>query len=439
MVQQMTLQFPDWEQGNFVGVQHQKLTASQLIHFIRSSSDTESLVKVTFFKGKSFMSPQHQGATGEKVAEEESKLPVSIRKQQFPSLVPVFKRKPNRPDGSPIYSCIVASKCELWDVADIFTEDACFLLERPLEQEEPPVNCCSKSYFEVLGVSQQGPSSTCLSQLSSNMNHNAPSMMQVQKNRNSTAFRIPEFRIRKFEEMEVIVSHLVSPSDFSIQHVSSELQKLSHLMGSLKSHSSLAQMNCVPDIGSCVAGWYPEHQLWCRAQVLRICGMQAETSQTVEEGESTGVYGGHIELELRRIDFGDTARLPLYHLRELDEQMAAVPQQALQVALANVSPSSGTEWTPDAVSWFKGKVMGRVLYARLYPQRKNVRIELFLEKGKIGAMRRGSPLSLQLAQNGHAHHDDLKRSKGSVPQKAGGKASQWERRLMSCCSQNGRV
>ncbi|XP_035265457.1 uncharacterized protein LOC118223269 isoform X2 [Anguilla anguilla] len=441
VVQHISPQFTEWGQGNCLRVQHQKQTASQLIRFIRNSGDNEGLVQVTFFKGKPSATPRQHEVTDKKAADKESKVPVSLEKRQFSSLVPVFKPKGNVSAGCLIYSCVVATKRELWDVADIFTEGASDVSEKPLGQEpESPVDSCGESYFEVLGVSRQGPSSAGQSRLSAavkpDVGSGPPIAGPAPVSRVDAAVRIPEFKIRKFEEMEVTVSHVVSPSDFLIQHASSELQRLSQMMDSLKSRSSLAQMNCVPDIGACVAAWFSEHKLWCRAQVLRICGMQADTSQTVSDGEGTGADGRHIELEVRRIDFGDTARLPLYRLRELDAQTAGVPQQALQVALANVSPVNGQDWTPDAVDWFKDKVKGRTLYARLYPQGKDVRIELFMEKGKIGAMRRGSSLSLRLAQNGHAHHDNLKRWKGSVLQKTRGKASQWEKHLISCYSQN---
>lgn len=44
-----------------------------------------------------------------------------------------------------------------------------------------------------------------------------------------------------------------------------------------------------------------------------------------------------IDVEVQRVDFGDTACLSLKDLRELSRDIAAYPAQALQVALANVS------------------------------------------------------------------------------------------------------
>lgn len=52
-----------------------------------------------------------------------------------------------------------------------------------------------------------------------------------------------------------------------------------------------------------------------------------------------------------------------------------------------MKPINGTDWTEEAVGWFKAMVHDRTLYARMYPQGPTVTVELFLEKGKLGAMR----------------------------------------------------
>jgi len=49
-----------------------------------------------------------------------------------------------------------------------------------------------------------------------------------------------------------------------------------------------------------------------------------------------------------------------------------------------VRPVFGETWSFEAISWFKSKVQNKTLYARIYPEGE---VELFMEKGKIGAMR----------------------------------------------------
>ncbi|KAJ8394409.1 hypothetical protein AAFF_G00046200 [Aldrovandia affinis] len=460
----MTPPFLGGGQVNSLGVQHQKQSSSQLMRFIRASGETDSLVQLTSFKGKGAAEctaqspPGPQELTDRQPADKESGT-IYFEKQKLSNPdkpTTVFKVKQNGSGGSHlIYSYMVASKYELWDVGDIFTDDACFTSECVLGQETgSPVVCSGESSFKALGVSRQicpthlghGPLMAALHDDDSSdppvvtsgpvggverhdVSSVPPGVTSGPVGGAKATVTIPEFKIGRFEEMEVTVSHLVSPSSFFIQSVSPALQQLSQKMDrALKGRSSLALMHWVPCIGACVAGWFTEHELWCRTRVLRICGMQPECSGSLG-GE------GHIEVEVQRIDFGDTARLALCHLRELDKETAAVPEQALLVALANVRPVDGQEWSAEALGWFKDMVDGRTLYARLYPQGRGVRAELFMEKGKIGAMRRGSSLSLRLAQNGHAHHDKLRRTgwrRGSVWELGRAQMSSWEKRVISC-------
>lgn len=46
-----------------------------------------------------------------------------------------------------------------------------------------------------------------------------------------------------------------------------------------------------------------------------------------------------IKVEVKRLDYGDTACLSLLKIKELTPEMAALPLQAVQVSLANVSGS----------------------------------------------------------------------------------------------------
>lgn len=52
-----------------------------------------------------------------------------------------------------------------------------------------------------------------------------------------------------------------------------------------------------------------------------------------------------------------------------------------------MTPANGENWSLEAISWFKKKVENKTLYARLYPEKDKVLVEVFMEKGKIGAIR----------------------------------------------------
>ncbi|KAG9340940.1 hypothetical protein JZ751_020133 [Albula glossodonta] len=397
VIKQVSSHFLSQGKGKFVEVLHQKQTSQQLIRFIKMIGDTDGHLHVTFFRGKDFSDPGtqtppagQQEVTSKWLREKEKDLPISSLKLWFSSSMgpaSIFKVKRSDHSGSLVYSCMVATESELWDVGDISTNGAGYVSERTLVGEkELLVEPSGESYFEVLGASQDAARTPVIPTAAQTDIHNVPQFATSEpEGRADSTIKIPEFKICRYKEMEVTVSHLINPVKFFIQHVSPQLQQLSQKM------DSSAQIKCVPDIGVYVAGWFPKCKLWCRAQVVRICGIQ---------GGGAFFSGGEkqIEVEVRRIDFGDTACLALSHLRELDSDVA------------EVSPLNGQDWTPEAVGWFKDKVDGRTLYARLFQQGEDFRAELFMEKGKMGAMRRGSSLSLRLAQNGHAKHDQLRRS-----------------------------
>lgn len=46
-----------------------------------------------------------------------------------------------------------------------------------------------------------------------------------------------------------------------------------------------------------------------------------------------------VKVEVKRLDFGDTASLSLWNVKEMAPEMAALPLQAVQVSLAKVSSS----------------------------------------------------------------------------------------------------
>ncbi|XP_051810745.1 LOW QUALITY PROTEIN: tudor domain-containing protein 1-like [Acanthochromis polyacanthus] len=198
----------------------------------------------------------------------------------------------------------------------------------------------------------------------------------------------------------------------------------------LKASSSYAEQNCIPDIGTKVMGWFPKQEQWCRAQVMKICGVSKDKNASDGAERETS-----IKVEVKRLDHGDTACLSLWNIKELQPQMAALPLQALQVSLANVTPVNQTDWSEEAVDWFKAMVHNRTLYARLYPLGPKVQAELFLEKGALGAMRRGASLSVRLAKNGHAKHNTLRNTsltkRSTVQLNMQKQESDWEKYLIS--------
>ncbi|GAA6226404.1 uncharacterized protein LOC108882870 isoform X1 [Lates japonicus] len=428
-----------WGWGDDVQVQHQKQTSSQLLHFLRAKAKNMGALEVTAMEWSrsTTCSPQSPSPT------------IKTQSYQFRHVVtdgliealapktlcadienqsPVFRVKRVESSGSLTYTCVIATKTELWDIGDIFTEvQQAHSDGSPVKSEECQ-NTAAQMENSRVNIQWKTQTLQCTEPEGGNNSAGAktPAISSV---------TIPEFQIRRFEETEVVVSHIVSPGNFYIQHADSITKLQALVTDSWKASSSYAEQNCIPDIGTQVMGWFPKQEQWCRAQVTKICGVSGDNNST--DGARSEAS---IKVEVKRLDHGDTACLSLLNIKELTSEMATLPLQAVQVSLANVTPVNGRDWSEEAVGWFKAMVHNRTLYARLYPQGPKVTVELFLEKGKLGAMRRGASLSLRLAQNGHAKHNKLKTvglmKRGTVQLKKRKQDSEWEKYLISCYTQS---
>ncbi|KAG9271944.1 hypothetical protein AMEX_G12885 [Astyanax mexicanus] len=439
--QNVTTHILEQQFGNDPEVQHQKQTSSQLMRFLRVNGKTKNVPVISLFdameKAYAFM-PQQQKNKNEAVVQKGVGLHTTHRRRLFSEMTvsgPIFKVK-NRSAGFVTYSCMIATCSELWDIGDISTDVTKSLHDSIYDQglafpegDDPKL---LDPFSQTLWTSSDESSDVASEQTERLYDSEERSTESVEDD--DFLLKIPEFEIKKFEEMCVLASHVISPSNFYIQREDANLKKLSETMAKINS-KSYAERSCIPDIGSYVMGWFPKQELWCRGQVTKICGMNRGSSPLCTSSE--GVR--NLEVEVQRIDFGDSACLSLSNVKDLCGEAAEVPVQALQVSLANVNPLDGENWSAEAVSWFKDKVNNRMLYTRLFPEGNTVMVEIFLEKGKIGTMRRGASLSLRLAQNGHARHSQMKTAgtKRSHAQKQSRKQSvEWEKYLISCYSQS---
>ncbi|XP_008418126.1 uncharacterized protein LOC103471099 [Poecilia reticulata] len=428
-----------WGHGDDVQVLHQKQTSSQLLHFLKEKAKTKGSLKVTCLeqtKGKykannsgsllrSSPTVKTKGYQFRHVVTDDSvdeRGPKTLHANV--NQAPVFQVKRVHSCGSLIYSCVIATETELWDIGDILTE---VLLEESVHSTVLDTEKWQQALAQVENSS-----------ISIELKPQTPQHTQPRLEKNDSdhpgrlaanIVNIPEFEIRKFEETEVVVSHVVSPSHFYIQHADSH-RKLEALFTDLKVGHLYAEQNCIPDIGAQVVYWSPQSEQWFRAQVAGISGVSSN---------GTGKKSS-INVEVNRLDYGDSSCVSLCNIKQLSPEMAVLPLQALQVSMADVMPINGTDWTEEAVGWLKAMIHDRTLYARLYPQGPTVTVELFLEKGKLGAMRRGASLSLRLAQNGHARHSKVKNNcllkKSAIQRKMKEQESEWEKYLISCYSQN---
>ncbi|XP_066504817.1 uncharacterized protein [Hoplias malabaricus] len=417
--------------GNYPEVQHQKQTSSQLIHFLKMNGKKKNVPEISLLgAGEKAGLMQEQKIKSETKDQKAITLLTTDKRHLFTEMKasgPIFRVK-NSSAGIVTYSFMVASNSELWDVGDITTKVKKSLRDTVSDDSLTFANNNDLNPLENFSQTMCTSSSESVITEPVEQQSDAEELTDSTMEEEEFFMKIPEFQIKKFEEMPVLVSHVISPSDFYIQHDNANLQNLSETMAKT-SCKSYAERSCIPDIGTYVIGWFPKHELWCRGQVTKICGVSSGSRHLCCS----------LEVEVRRIDYGDVACLSLSNVKELCREIAEVPVQALQVSLVNVSPVDGQSWSSEAIHWFKDKVVGRTQYARLYPDGGRVLVELFMEKGKIGAMRRSASMSLRLAQNGHAKHEHLKNMKtrrSHVQQQSRKQSLEWEKYLISCYSQN---
>ncbi|KAG8004138.1 KH domain-containing protein akap-1 [Nibea albiflora] len=416
-----------WGCEEDVQVQHQKQTSSQLLHFLQAKAKNMGALEVTVLEwSESALSvPRSMLPTVKTQSYQfrhvvtddliDARAPKTLS-ADLENQIPVFRVKRVESSGSLTYTCVIATKTELWDIGDIFTE------VQQGDSEASPLG--NKDCQNITGQAENSCVNIQWKTQSPEHEGNSADAQTSAMN----CVTVPEFQIRRFEETEVVVSHVVSPSNFYIQHADCVAKLRALVTDSWKASSSYAEQNCIPDIGTQVMGWFPVQEQWFRAQVTKICGVSADNNGA---GRRTS-----IKVEVKRLDHGDTACLSLWDIKHLTPELAILPLQAVQVSLANVTPVHGRDWSEEAVSWFQAMVHNRTLYARLYPQGPKVTVELFLEKGKLGAMRRGASLSLRLAQNGHANHSKVKNAgvmkRSTAQDKVRKQEPEWEKYLISC-------
>ncbi|KAK7141717.1 hypothetical protein R3I93_015760 [Phoxinus phoxinus] len=402
-------------------IRRHKLSSSQLIHFLRSQNPTQASELASPADDVEYMTNiteassrliQQQNINAMASMDQRVEALTSPEKDVENKVIsemkvsePVFAEK-NISVDCVAYRWMITTNSELWDTGNIFS-DTNHSTAEPFPNEM--VDFRFQDDWKVANLSSQR---SCSSEEESCPK--ASNTLTDEPEEDGAHVQIPEFQSRKFEEIPVVITRVVHPNMFFIQHKETNLCELSEIM--LRNSSrSFAEMNSVPDIGSYVMAWFPKQEVWCRGQVRKICQLSKD-----------------IKVEVRRIDYGDDVCVSLRDIKEMSGEVASRPVQALQASLANVRPVFGETWSFEAISWFKSKVQNKTLYARIYPEGE---VELYMEKGKIGAMRRGDSLSERLAHNRFAihrcnKHKGLKRS--DVQERARKQSLEWEKYLISC-------
>lgn len=215
-----------WASAEDVHVQHQKQTSSQLLHFLKAKGKNTSAPEVTVTRLS-----KESTTTLSPPAVKDAALPFELATMDHPleakapqtlstnieNQIPVFNVKRVEPSGTLIYSYVTATKTELWDIGDIFMDAEqgdCVVI--PLENKvsgnsEAEVEECSK------GNVQQG-------EIPQNAELEHVGDAAPPQARTTNSLHIPGFQFPKFEETEVVVSHIVDPGNFYVQQADSTMK-----------------------------------------------------------------------------------------------------------------------------------------------------------------------------------------------------------------------
>lgn len=220
-----------WRCVDNVEVQHQKQTSAQLLQFLKAKAKNVDVLKDTVIEHsrESTCTSDSPRLTPPAVKRQNFQLKHlvtdDVTDAQAPKMlsadiknhVPVFKVKKMESNGSLTYAYVTASKTELWDFGDIFTEvGQGESVSSPVENkacqndEAHGENSCGNIHRQThtLNSTQPEYEGNCAAAKTSAIN----------------GIIIPEFHFRRFEETEVVVSHVVTPGNFYIQQADSTMK-----------------------------------------------------------------------------------------------------------------------------------------------------------------------------------------------------------------------
>ncbi|XP_051882620.1 RING finger protein 17 [Pristis pectinata] len=136
---------------------------------------------------------------------------------------------------------------------------------------------------------------------------------------------IPPF----LKEIQIMVTHINSPLDFYIQLIDNvDLLILTRNMYELYTGKDVSLEILCPVVGQACAALFDDGG-WYRCQINGL--------------------PGHKEVDVKYVDYGNTARIPVSKIRKLKGDFLTLPVQALQCRLSNVEPANTAEGWNDCV------------------------------------------------------------------------------------------
>ncbi|XP_058403755.1 RING finger protein 17 isoform X1 [Diceros bicornis minor] len=161
--------------------------------------------------------------------------------------------------------------------------------------------------------------------------------------KNMTLNYHPPILPKEMTDVSVMVCHINSPTDFYLQLIESLdfLFLLKTIEEFYKSEDGASlEILCPIQDQACVAKF--EDGVWYRAKVIGL--------------------PGHREVEVKYVDFGNTAKITLNEMRKIKDEFLNPPEKAIKCKLAYIEPCKRTmQWSKKAKEKFEEKTQDKFM------------------------------------------------------------------------------
>ncbi|XP_075419678.1 RING finger protein 17 [Tenrec ecaudatus] len=201
-----------------------------------------------------------------------------------------------------------------------------------------------------------------------------------------TLYYNPPVLPNEMTNVSVMVCHINSPSDFYLQLIES-LDFLFLLKTMEEFYKSEDEENleilCPVQGQACVAKF--EDGVWYRAKVIGL--------------------PGHREVEVKYVDFGNTAKVTLKDMRKIKDEFLNPPEKAMRCKLAYIEPcKKAMRWSREAKEKFEEKTQDKFMTCSIIKILEDnvLLVELY---DSFGASGMTSSINDQLVKEGLASHE----------------------------------
>ncbi|XP_054521084.1 RING finger protein 17 isoform X14 [Pan troglodytes] len=161
--------------------------------------------------------------------------------------------------------------------------------------------------------------------------------------KNTTLHYHPPILPKEMTDVSVTVCHINSPGDFYLQLI--EGRDILFLLNTIEEFyksedGENLEILCPVQDQACVAKF--EDGIWYRAKVIGL--------------------PGHQEVEVKYVDFGNTAKITIKDVRKIKDEFLNAPEKAIKCKLAYIEPYKRTmQWSKEAKEKFEEKAQDKFM------------------------------------------------------------------------------